>query len=73
MSSRRNKWVYFCVINTSAKLTPSLYPKWYDPEKLIYDTVLESMKTEFFSQDPKDAERTKALQLEFVQNVRSYR
>ena len=39
----------------------------------IYDTVLESMKTEFFSQDPRDAERTKALQLEFVQNVRSYR
>ena len=40
---------------------------------LLNDTVLESMKTEFFSQDPRDAERTKALQLEFVQNVRSYR
>ena len=39
----------------------------------IYDTVLESMKTEFFSQDPNDAARTKALQLEFEQNVRSYR
>ena len=31
------------------------------------------MNKEFFSQNPADAETTKQLQLEFEQNVRSYR
>ena len=39
----------------------------------MYDKILEEMKVEFFSQDPKDAERTKLLQMEFEQNVRCYR
>ena len=31
------------------------------------------MKQEFFSQNPADAETTKQLQMEFDQNVRSFR
>ena len=39
----------------------------------IYDDILQAMKLEFFSQDPADAETTEALQLEFEQNIRSFR
>ena len=39
----------------------------------VYEENLESMKQEFFSQNPVDAETTKQLQMEFDQNVRSFR
>ena len=39
----------------------------------IYEKVLNEMKEEFFSQAPEDWQSTEALQVEFEQNVRSYR
>ena len=39
----------------------------------VYEENLESMKQDFFSQKAEDAETTKQLQLEFEQNVRSFR
>lgn len=39
----------------------------------LYEDTLEQMKKEFFSQAEADAETTKLLQVEFEQNVRSYR
>ena len=39
----------------------------------VYEENLESMKQDFFSQKAEDAETTKQLQMEFEQNVRSFR
>ena len=38
----------------------------------IYDKTLLDMKQEYFSQAAADAKRTKVLQIEFAQNLRSY-
>ena len=39
----------------------------------LYEDTLESMKKEFFSQAEADMKRTQDLQMEFEQNVRSFR